>query len=88
MPSAHEVLRFSERPKKIMPRLFGSRVAAGAHLGDAPHDFCKSRSLPQPVFLADFKQIKKVQCLSQSDGKALINLHVEGARQVRTGAGK
>ncbi|XP_077408357.1 protein tyrosine kinase 2 beta, b isoform X2 [Vanacampus margaritifer] len=34
-----------------------------------------------PVFLADFKQIKKVQCLSQSDGKALINLNVEGARQ-------
>ncbi|XP_051908035.1 protein-tyrosine kinase 2-beta-like [Hippocampus zosterae] len=34
-----------------------------------------------PVFLADFKQIKKVQCLSQSDGKALINLDVEGARQ-------
>ncbi|KAM3602975.1 uncharacterized protein V6R79_014295 [Siganus canaliculatus] len=34
-----------------------------------------------PVFLADFKQIKKVQCLSQSDGKALMNLEVEGARQ-------
>ncbi|XP_077367218.1 protein tyrosine kinase 2 beta, b isoform X2 [Festucalex cinctus] len=34
-----------------------------------------------PVFLADFKQIRKVQCLSQSDGKALINLDVEGARQ-------
>ncbi|XP_039980688.1 protein tyrosine kinase 2 beta, b isoform X3 [Xiphias gladius] len=33
------------------------------------------------VFLADFKQIKKVQCLSQSDGKALLNLDVEGARQ-------
>ncbi|XP_035534863.1 protein tyrosine kinase 2 beta, b isoform X1 [Morone saxatilis] len=34
-----------------------------------------------PVFLADFKQIKKIQCLSQSDGKALLNLEVEGARQ-------
>ncbi|XP_042245989.1 protein tyrosine kinase 2 beta, b [Thunnus maccoyii] len=34
-----------------------------------------------PVFLADFKQIKKIQCLSQSDGKALINLEVEGVRQ-------
>ncbi|XP_022623075.1 protein-tyrosine kinase 2-beta-like isoform X2 [Seriola dumerili] len=33
------------------------------------------------VFLADFKQIKKVQCLSQSDGKALLNLEIEGARQ-------
>lgn len=38
--------------------------------------------VPQAVFLADFKQIKKVQCLSQSDGKALLNLDVEGARQV------
>ncbi|XP_040016606.2 protein tyrosine kinase 2 beta, b [Gasterosteus aculeatus] len=34
-----------------------------------------------PVFLADFKQIKKIQCLSQSDGKALLDLSVEGARQ-------
>uniref|UniRef100_A0A8C4GPK6 non-specific protein-tyrosine kinase n=1 Tax=Dicentrarchus labrax TaxID=13489 RepID=A0A8C4GPK6_DICLA len=34
-----------------------------------------------PVFLADFKQIKKIQCLSQSDGKALLNLEVVGARQ-------
>ncbi|XP_031726153.1 protein tyrosine kinase 2 beta, b isoform X1 [Anarrhichthys ocellatus] len=34
-----------------------------------------------PVFLADFKQIKKIQCLSQSDGKALLDLNVEGARQ-------
>ncbi|XP_070781758.1 protein tyrosine kinase 2 beta, b isoform X3 [Enoplosus armatus] len=34
-----------------------------------------------PVFLADFKQIKKVQCLSQGDGKALINFDIEGARQ-------
>ncbi|XP_041661590.1 protein tyrosine kinase 2 beta, b isoform X1 [Cheilinus undulatus] len=33
------------------------------------------------VFLADFKQIKRIQCLPQSDGKALINLNVEGARQ-------
>uniref|UniRef100_A0A8D3DLL2 non-specific protein-tyrosine kinase n=1 Tax=Scophthalmus maximus TaxID=52904 RepID=A0A8D3DLL2_SCOMX len=33
------------------------------------------------VFLADFKQIKRVQCLSQSDGKALLNLDIEGARQ-------
>uniref|UniRef100_A0A7N8X7L8 non-specific protein-tyrosine kinase n=1 Tax=Mastacembelus armatus TaxID=205130 RepID=A0A7N8X7L8_9TELE len=33
------------------------------------------------VFLADFKQIKKIQCLPQSDGKALLNLDVEGARQ-------
>ncbi|XP_058469283.1 protein tyrosine kinase 2 beta, b isoform X1 [Solea solea] len=33
------------------------------------------------VFLADFKQIKSVQCLSQSDGKGLLNLSVEGARQ-------
>ncbi|CAK6962263.1 protein tyrosine kinase 2 beta%2C b [Scomber scombrus] len=35
----------------------------------------------QPVFLADFKQIKRIQCLSQSDGKALINLEIEGVRQ-------
>lgn len=34
-----------------------------------------------PVFLADFKQIKRIQCLSQSDGKALLNMEVEGARQ-------
>ncbi|XP_056872045.1 protein tyrosine kinase 2 beta, b isoform X1 [Takifugu flavidus] len=34
-----------------------------------------------PVFLADFKQIKKVQCWPQSDGKALVHLDVEGARQ-------
>ncbi|XP_074541463.1 protein tyrosine kinase 2 beta, b isoform X2 [Halichoeres trimaculatus] len=33
------------------------------------------------VFLADFKQIKKIQCLPQSDGKALINFDIEGARQ-------
>ncbi|XP_028996980.1 protein tyrosine kinase 2 beta, b [Betta splendens] len=32
-------------------------------------------------FLADFKQIKKVQCLSQGDGKALLKIDVEGARQ-------
>uniref|UniRef100_A0A8C3G7V4 non-specific protein-tyrosine kinase n=1 Tax=Cyclopterus lumpus TaxID=8103 RepID=A0A8C3G7V4_CYCLU len=36
---------------------------------------------PLPVFLADFKQIKKIQCLSQGDGKALLDLNVEGARQ-------
>lgn len=42
--------------------------------------------LPQPVFLADFKQIKKVQCWPQSDGKALVHLDVEGARQVRGAA--
>ncbi|XP_042359169.1 protein-tyrosine kinase 2-beta-like isoform X2 [Plectropomus leopardus] len=34
-----------------------------------------------PVFLADFKQIKKIQCSSLSDNKALIDLSVEGARQ-------
>ncbi|XP_027140307.1 protein tyrosine kinase 2 beta, b [Larimichthys crocea] len=34
-----------------------------------------------PVFLADFKQIKKIQCLPKSDGKALMNLSIEGARQ-------
>ncbi|XP_077443519.1 protein tyrosine kinase 2 beta, b isoform X2 [Stigmatopora argus] len=34
-----------------------------------------------PVFLADFKQIKKVQCLPVGNGKALINFDVEGARQ-------
>uniref|UniRef100_A0A3B5AF74 non-specific protein-tyrosine kinase n=1 Tax=Stegastes partitus TaxID=144197 RepID=A0A3B5AF74_9TELE len=33
------------------------------------------------VFLADFKQIKRIECLSQSDGKALLNLNIEGARQ-------
>ncbi|XP_061843289.1 protein tyrosine kinase 2 beta, b isoform X1 [Nerophis lumbriciformis] len=35
-----------------------------------------------PVFLADFKQIKKIQCLSQGDGKALINLEVEGRQRL------
>ncbi|KAK0135541.1 Protein-tyrosine kinase 2-beta [Merluccius polli] len=34
-----------------------------------------------PVFLADFKHIKSIKCLSQSDGKALLTLDVEGARQ-------
>ncbi|XP_061608991.1 protein tyrosine kinase 2 beta, b isoform X8 [Phyllopteryx taeniolatus] len=34
-----------------------------------------------PVFLADFKQIKKVQCSPQRDGKALVHLDVRGARQ-------
>ncbi|XP_056150911.1 protein tyrosine kinase 2 beta, b [Lampris incognitus] len=34
-----------------------------------------------PVFLADFKQIKSIKCTSQSNGKALINLDIEGARQ-------
>ncbi|XP_041832020.1 protein tyrosine kinase 2 beta, b [Melanotaenia boesemani] len=33
------------------------------------------------VFLADFKQIKKVQCSQQSDNKVLLNLGIEGARQ-------
>ncbi|XP_028252802.1 protein tyrosine kinase 2 beta, b isoform X3 [Parambassis ranga] len=33
------------------------------------------------VFLADFKQIKKIQCLPQAGGKALLNLDIEGARQ-------
>ncbi|XP_069370903.1 protein tyrosine kinase 2 beta, b isoform X2 [Paralichthys olivaceus] len=33
------------------------------------------------VFLADFKQIKSVQCISQGDGKALLNFDIEGARQ-------
>lgn len=36
------------------------------------------------MFLADFKQIKKIQCLCQGDGKALLKLDVEGARQVST----
>uniref|UniRef100_H3C3U3 non-specific protein-tyrosine kinase n=1 Tax=Tetraodon nigroviridis TaxID=99883 RepID=H3C3U3_TETNG len=36
-----------------------------------------------PVFLADFKQIKKIQCWPQNDGKALVHLDVEGARQQR-----
>ncbi|CAL8312969.1 unnamed protein product [Lota lota] len=34
-----------------------------------------------PVFLADFKHIKSIKCLSRNDGKALITLEVEGARQ-------
>ncbi|KAM6954010.1 protein tyrosine kinase 2 beta, b [Aplochiton taeniatus] len=34
-----------------------------------------------PVFLADFKKIKSIKCLSQSDGKTLLNLDVEGAKQ-------
>ncbi|KAG7261155.1 hypothetical protein CRUP_003073, partial [Coryphaenoides rupestris] len=34
-----------------------------------------------PVFLADYKHIKSIKCLSHSDGKALITLDVEGARQ-------
>ncbi|XP_013874918.1 protein tyrosine kinase 2 beta, b isoform X2 [Austrofundulus limnaeus] len=33
------------------------------------------------VFLADFKQIKKIQCLPQSDTKALLNIDIEGAKQ-------
>uniref|UniRef100_A0A3Q1FV51 non-specific protein-tyrosine kinase n=1 Tax=Acanthochromis polyacanthus TaxID=80966 RepID=A0A3Q1FV51_9TELE len=33
------------------------------------------------VFLASFKQIKRIECLSQSDGKALLNLDIEGVRR-------
>ncbi|KAM6915125.1 protein tyrosine kinase 2 beta, b [Xenentodon cancila] len=33
------------------------------------------------VFLADFKQIKKIQRLPQSDGKTCLNIDIEGARQ-------
>ncbi|XP_037541768.1 protein tyrosine kinase 2 beta, b [Nematolebias whitei] len=33
------------------------------------------------VFLADFKQIKRIQCLPQSDDKALLNIDIEGAKQ-------
>ncbi|XP_038143444.1 protein tyrosine kinase 2 beta, b isoform X3 [Cyprinodon tularosa] len=33
------------------------------------------------LFLTDFKQIKKIQCLPQGDGKALLNISVEGAKQ-------
>uniref|UniRef100_A0A8C5E6W2 non-specific protein-tyrosine kinase n=1 Tax=Gouania willdenowi TaxID=441366 RepID=A0A8C5E6W2_GOUWI len=38
-------------------------------------------ALTNAVFLADFKQVKKIECLSQGDGRALLNLTVEGARQ-------
>uniref|UniRef100_A0A4W6BZM9 non-specific protein-tyrosine kinase n=1 Tax=Lates calcarifer TaxID=8187 RepID=A0A4W6BZM9_LATCA len=41
----------------------------------------KDSAVSTAVFLADFKQIKRVQCLSRSDGKALLNLDIEGARQ-------
>ncbi|XP_041726001.1 protein tyrosine kinase 2 beta, b [Coregonus clupeaformis] len=34
-----------------------------------------------PVCLANFKQIKSIKCLSQSDDKALLNLVIDGARQ-------
>uniref|UniRef100_A0A7N8XMH1 non-specific protein-tyrosine kinase n=1 Tax=Mastacembelus armatus TaxID=205130 RepID=A0A7N8XMH1_9TELE len=47
----------------------------------SPHVSLVIFLVPQAVFLADFKQIKKIQCLPQSDGKALLNLDVEGARQ-------
>ncbi|XP_017157797.1 protein tyrosine kinase 2 beta, b isoform X2 [Poecilia reticulata] len=33
------------------------------------------------LFLTDFKQIKKIQCLPQTDDKALLNISVEGAKQ-------
>lgn len=33
------------------------------------------------VFLADFKQINRIQCIAQMDGKALVHMDVEGARQ-------
>uniref|UniRef100_A0A3B3XKU8 non-specific protein-tyrosine kinase n=1 Tax=Poecilia mexicana TaxID=48701 RepID=A0A3B3XKU8_9TELE len=33
------------------------------------------------LFLTDFKQIKKIQCLTQTDDKALLNISVEGAKQ-------
>lgn len=44
--------------------------------------YCYSDFVPQAVFLADFKQIKKIQCLPQSDDKALLNIDIEGAKQV------
>lgn len=46
--------------------------------------YCITLVCAQAVFLADFKQIKKIQCLSQSDGKALVNFDIEGAKQVST----
>ncbi|XP_043962290.1 protein tyrosine kinase 2 beta, b isoform X2 [Gambusia affinis] len=33
------------------------------------------------LFLTDFKQIKKIQCLPQTNDKALLNISVEGAKQ-------
>ncbi|XP_011489678.1 protein-tyrosine kinase 2-beta isoform X1 [Oryzias latipes] len=33
------------------------------------------------VFLADFKQIRKIQCLPQADGKAHLNINIENANQ-------
>uniref|UniRef100_A0A4W5QK78 non-specific protein-tyrosine kinase n=1 Tax=Hucho hucho TaxID=62062 RepID=A0A4W5QK78_9TELE len=36
---------------------------------------------PQPVCLANFKQIKSIKCLSQSDNKALLSFDIDGARQ-------
>lgn len=38
--------------------------------------------VPQAVFLADFKQINRIQYVPQMDGKALVHMDVEGARQV------
>uniref|UniRef100_A0A6Q2Z848 non-specific protein-tyrosine kinase n=1 Tax=Esox lucius TaxID=8010 RepID=A0A6Q2Z848_ESOLU len=34
-----------------------------------------------PVCLADFKQIKSIKCLPQTDGKALLTLDITGAKQ-------
>lgn len=36
----------------------------------------------QTVCLAEFKQIRSIQCTAQSDGKALLDIDIKGAKQV------
>ena len=37
---------------------------------------------PQPVLLASFGQVRSIQCSKESDGRAMLNVHMEGAGQV------
>lgn len=37
----------------------------------------------QPVFLAEYKQIRNIKYNTQTDGRTLLLIEIEGARQVR-----
>lgn len=36
----------------------------------------------QPVCLATFSQVRSISCVAESDGRALLTVHIEGAKQV------
>lgn len=36
----------------------------------------------QPICLAKFSQVRSISCTAESDGRALLKAHIEGAKQV------